>query len=183
MIADDLWKNKMYIQRCDDTLSWATLALGSNSILGRWLRPCHVSYSWSRLRFVARKTTGSVLLRRSILIWRAVSVLLISLGGTSSYFQLFRSGSGYQPHSRKLFAPVHSLNWWRHCQKMLCCPRDNVWLLLLVLYFMTKKIALTLMSPLMLGFSVGVHRQYFWSGQEKCCRSVVLFGQSEIELG
>ena len=69
------------IQRCDDTLYLETIAIGITSLLGRWRRPCQVSGSLFSLRFVSRKATCSVLLQSFVLIWHAVSIFLISLGG------------------------------------------------------------------------------------------------------
>ena len=132
LLADYCWGNKLYIQMCDYTLSWAKLALVSTSLLGRLSHPCQVNCSWFCLRFVVCKAAGSALLWSSVLIWRAVSAFLLSLAGTWFSFQLFRSRSGHLLHSRGLFSLVHSLNWWMHCWWIVCCPHNNVWLSLLV---------------------------------------------------
>ena len=73
----------MDIQMCDDNLSWATLAIGINSLLKWWICTYQVKFSLFSFRFffIASKSTGSALLQISILIWHAVSVFLISLGG------------------------------------------------------------------------------------------------------
>ena len=116
LLVDYYWGLKLDSQRCDDTLSWATLVLGSNSLLGRLCIPCQINYSWYCLRFAVRKATGSSLLWIFILIWYAVSAFLLDLSGLWSSFQIFSSGSGNWLHIRILFVRVILLNWcmrWR----------------------------------------------------------------------
>ena len=81
LIAGDCWGHILNIQRCDDTLSWATITLGSTSLLGRLSLPCQESYSWYCLSFTAHNNTCSALLRIFILILNAVYDFLISLAG------------------------------------------------------------------------------------------------------
>ena len=63
LLAENCWGHKLDIQRCDDTLSWATLALGSTSLLESLRCTFQVSYPWYCLHFAPSKATGSVLLR------------------------------------------------------------------------------------------------------------------------
>ena len=126
LLADDFWGHIMDLQSCDDNLSWAQLVLVSNSLLGRWVHPCQVSCSLLCFPFVARNVTGSDILQISILIWRAVSFFLISFGGTWYYFTIFSFGSGHLLHSRRFFALVCLLTWWRCCQIIFHCHSDNV---------------------------------------------------------
>ena len=79
LITYDCLGHSLDIQSFDDTLSWVTLSLGSTFLLGRWRRPCQVSFSWFLLRFVTLKATGSALLWSSILIWHSVSALFFAL--------------------------------------------------------------------------------------------------------
>ena len=81
LLKDDYWVHTLDIQRCDDTLYWTTLSLGSTSLRVRWRLPCHVSCHLFSLRLVARKATCSALLRSYVLIWHAVSVFSFALGG------------------------------------------------------------------------------------------------------
>ena len=103
LLEDNFWVLTLDIQRCYDTLSWVTRALVSTSLLGSWRFPFQVSCSLFCLIFVACKTIVSALLRSSILIWHAVSFLLLSLGGSWSSFSLFCFGSGCWLHSRVYF--------------------------------------------------------------------------------
>ena len=167
LLADDCWGHKLDIQRFDDTLSWAILALGSNSLMGRWSPHCLVIFSWFCLCFKARRSTGSDLLQSSILIWRALSVFLLALGGRWSSFWIFRSRSGSWLHSRRLSDLLGSLNWWRRFQWIVHCSRDNFWLSLLVFDHMPHNIALTFISLLMLGFYLCVHSWDGWSVQQR----------------
>ena len=99
LISDDYWGNLMHIKRCDDMLSWATLEIGSTSLLGRLCCPFQVSSYLLCLNFVELKAICSAVLRISTLIWRAVSIFLLPLGGQWYYFPLFCFGSGSWLHS------------------------------------------------------------------------------------
>ena len=167
LLADDYWGSNLDIQRCDGTLSRATLALGSTSLLERLRFPCQVSYSWSCLHFVAYKATGKAILRSSILILHVVFDLLLSLSGHCSYFKLLCSGSESWLHKRRLLDLVLSLNWWRRCRKIVRCLRDGVWLSLVVFDCMPQKLAFTFMSPMIFGWFVGVHSWYGWNVPQK----------------
>ena len=70
----------LYIQSCDDTLSWVIIALGSTYLLGRWCRPYQISCFLFCLSFVARKSKGSYLLWRSILIWHKILLSCLIVG-------------------------------------------------------------------------------------------------------
>ena len=126
LLAENLWGNKLDIQRCDNNLSWVTLAFGSTSLLMRWNHPCQLSCSLFNLHFVALKSTGSALLRSSILIWHAVSVFLFALWGPWFSFPVFCFGSGRWLHSSRLFPILCLLTWWRRCRIIVCCTHDNV---------------------------------------------------------
>ena len=86
LLEECFWVYTLETQRCDDSLSWVTPALGSPYLLGRCISPCQVSCSLFFFCFVVRKATGSALLRSSILIWHELSVLLIILGDPWSSF-------------------------------------------------------------------------------------------------
>ena len=86
-ILSDYWlRHTLDIQRCDDTLSWATLVLGCTSELGTWRCPYQVICYLLLLWFFAHKATGSALLRRSILIWHTVYIFLHAPGGPWFFF-------------------------------------------------------------------------------------------------
>ena len=95
LLAEDFLGSTLYIQWCDDTLSWAILALVGAYLLCMWCFPCLVIFYFSPLYFVARKATGSAVLQSSILIWCAVSVLLNTILGAWSYFLILHFVSGY----------------------------------------------------------------------------------------
>ena len=160
LLVDNCWGHNMDIQRCDYTISWATLVIGITYLLVRWRLPCQVSCSWFCLRFVVRKAIDSALLRRCIFIWNSVSIFLLAIRDTWSYFQIFHSISESWIHSRILFSLVSFLNWWRHCRKIIHCMRDNVWLSLLVFYCMPQKLGFPLMYLPILGWDI-------WSVQQR----------------
>ena len=126
LIAVNWLGNILDTQRRDDTLYWVKLAIVSTSILGRWRSPYKVMFQILDLHFVACKSTGSYLLQKSILIWRAVSVSLLSLGGSYSSFRLFFFGSGNWFYSRRSFSFRYLLTRWRCYWQIFCCPRNNV---------------------------------------------------------
>ena len=90
LLAYDFLGHTMDIQRSDDTLYCATLALGSISLLGRWFFPCQVSCSWFLLHFISLNATGSALLQSSILIFHAVSILFLAVRGPWSSFPFWK---------------------------------------------------------------------------------------------
>ena len=126
LLEDYSWVHTLDIQRYDDTLSWVTLALGSNTLLGRWLCPYQISCSLCSLRFIACTNTRSALLRRSIFIWHEVYVFFIALGGPWYSFPILCFGSRCWIHSGILFALMCLLTWRRRCQRIVIFPRDNV---------------------------------------------------------
>ena len=119
LLEYDFWVYILDIQRCNDTLSWETLSLGSTYLMGRWRHPWWVSFSLFIFRLVTPKSVGSALLQRYILIWHAVYVFLLSLGSPWSSFPLFHFGIGRWLHSRGFFDLVCLLTWWRSCRRVI----------------------------------------------------------------